>query len=891
MTETGYVGIDVHRASRIGSAAHGGQILLSQTTYELVAPDLPAEIGFRGLGAHRFKDLTRAQSIYQAVVAGLPTEFPPLKSLDSFPNNLPRQLASFVGREAEMAEVKRLLSTTNLLTLTGTGGAGKTRLAIQVAADLLEQYSDGVWLVELAALAHSSLIPETVATALGLHEQPGRSVLTSLRDYLQPKALLLVLDNCEHLVAACAQLAEALLQVCPNLRILATSREPLGIRGELTWRIPSLSFPDPRRLPLEESLLRYDAIRLFYERAIAARPGFALEDHEEAVALICQKLDGIPLAVELAAPRVRSLSVEQIAAKLDDRFRLLTGGSRVALPRHQTLRAALDWSYDLLSVHEQNLLRRLSAFAGGFTLESAEEVCAGEGISEADIVQLLTQLVDKSMVHMEELGNTVRYRLLETVRQYGLDRLLASGDSRVWPRRHRNWYLGLAERAEPGLQGPDQRIWLDRLETEHDNLRAALRWSEESREPHVALQLAAALGRFWTVRGHLSEGRQFLESALASERGAPALRAKAFNAAGGLAHDQGDYEMARRSYERSLAIRRELGDRKDIARSLSSLASLARVQGEYARAVALHEESLALFRQLEDKAGIASAQNSLGIVARYQGNYERAVALHQESLAINRELGDMVGIAFSLNGLGNVARDRGDYSNARSFLEESLAIRRELGERQGIAASLNNLGVVVQYQGDYERATTLYEESLAIKRELGDKKGVANSLGNLGNVAYDRGDYAQATVRYRESLALCKEMGDKVGIAETLINLGNVVQYQGDYMQAVALYRESLVLLREMKDQSTIAAGVEGLARAQCGLGRPEHAATLFGAAEGLREAIGAPVPLVKRAEHEDNVAVVRTQLDPMTFAGAWAVGRAMTLEQTLESALAEERQ
>jgi tetratricopeptide (TPR) repeat protein len=537
-------------------------------------------------------------------------------------------------------------------------------------------------------------------------------------------------------------------------------------------------------------------------------------------------------------------------------------------------------------------LRRLSVFAGGFTLEAAEEVCAGDGISESDVLHLLTQLIDKSLVQMEDAGNTMRYRLLETVRQYSLDRLLTCDDSQVWPRRHRDWYLGLAGRAEPALQGPDQRIWLDRLETEHDNLRAALRWSEECGEPHVALQLAAALGRFWTVRGHFSVGRHFLEGALARERGSPRpLRAKAFNAAGGLAHDQGDYETARRSYEQSLAIRRELDDRNGIAQSLNSLGSLARVQGEYTRAVALHEESLALFRQLEDKAGIASAQNSLGIVARYQGNYERAVALHEESLAILRELGDTQGIAFSLNGLGNVARDRGDYIAARLFLEESLAIRRELGERQGIAASLNNLGVVVQYQGDYDRAAALYAESLAIKRELGDKKGMANSLGNLGNVAYDQGDYALATVRYRESLALCQDMRDKVGIAESLINLGNVVQYQRDYEQAIALYRESLALLREMGNKPSIAACVEGLARAQCERGRPERAAKLFGAAEGLREAIGAPVPPAKRAEYEDHVAVVRAQLDPMTFAGAWATGRAMTMEQTLESALTEEQQ
>jgi predicted ATPase/class 3 adenylate cyclase len=429
-----YYGSAVNRCARIRGIGHGGQILLSEATAALVPDDLPDGVTLLNLGEHRLKDLTRPERVFQLVSRDLPFEFPLLRSLDVLPNNLPRQLTSFVGREQEMAEVKRLLTATSLLTLVGAGGAGKTRLSLQVAADVLDDYRDGVWLVELAPLTDPVLVPQAVASTLGLPERASHPTVLTLEEHLRPRSLLLILDNCEHLVTACAVLAETLLRACPNLSILATSREGLGIAGETTWRIPSLSLPDVQHFSfgapdVASALSHYESVRLFIDRALAVAPAFAVTNHNApAVAQICQHLDGIPLAIELAAVRVKVLAPEQIAARLDDRFRLLTGGSRTALPRQQTLRALVDWSYDLLTGPERILFRRLSVFAGGWLLEASEGICAGDGVEELEVLDLLAQLVDKSLVLAEEHVGEARYGLLETLRQYGTEKLRAAGE-------------------------------------------------------------------------------------------------------------------------------------------------------------------------------------------------------------------------------------------------------------------------------------------------------------------------------------------------------------------------------------------------------------------------------------------------------------------------------
>jgi predicted ATPase/class 3 adenylate cyclase len=700
-----YVGIDVNRAARVGAAGYGGQTLLSETTHILVRDHLPEGINLRDLGEYHLKDLAGPQRLFQIVASDLPSDFPPLKSPDRVPNNLPIELSSFVGREREIAEVKRLLLTTRLLTLTGPGGVGKTRLALQIAAEVLKDYKDGVWLVELATCSDPGLVAQMVASALKVNEQPATPMLKTLSDYLQYKRMLLILDNCEHLVMESARLAEAVLRACPDLRVLATSRESLEIAGEASWRVPPLSLPDAQQQALQD-LIKCESVRLFVERAVAVRPAFVLTNQNaQEIVQVCQQLDGIPLALELAAARVKGLPVEQIAAKLHDRFRLLTKGSRTALPQHQTLKAAIDWSYNLLSDSERILFRRLAVFSGGFTLEAADAVCAAGDVDAPEFLDLLALLVDKSLVMAEVRGAHARYRLLDTLRQYALDRLLETGEITDLRPKHRDWYLGLAERAAPELFGGTQSVWYERLETEHDNFREALEWSCEHADGDAGLRLAGALYTFWQVRGYLSEGREWLTKVLS------------------------------RSPEAAASAR---------ANALSAAAYLARAQHDYTEADTLARSSLAEFNELGEKRGIARSEYLLGLVASDVGDYGRATGHFNRSLISFRELGDKRGIGISLNMLGDVARCRGEYASARSLYEESLSLRRELGDDRMIAIAIHNLGYVALHQEDRERAGKLFKESLAIRQRIGHKQGVAYCLAGLAAVAaalhdFDRG--------------------------------------------------------------------------------------------------------------------------------------------------------
>src|SRR5258705_4205762 len=482
--------------------------------------------------------------------------------------NLPYQLTSFVGREQEIAQLKELVAKNRLVTVTGAGGAGKTRLAIEVASRLIDAFPDGVWLVELAALADPRLVPQAVAEALALADQRARPVIETLSAYLASKKLLFVLDNVEHLLEACVQFVDLVLRRSPDVAILVTSRERLGMTGELTYRVPSLTVPGPGDIVAPETLLAYDGVRLFVDRARLLRPDFSVTSENAAsLASICYHLDGIPLAIELAAPRLRSMSVDELSGRLDQRFALLTDGSRAALPRHRTLRSTIDWSYDLLTEREQAMLRRVAVFAGGWTLASAEQVCAGDGIDASDIIEQLTPLVDKSLVVTDERAGATRYRMLQTVRQYALDRLRESGEETRWRASHLAYFVALAEEAGPKLRSAEQAQWLRRLEEEHENLRAALEWSLVEAGSKGGLRLCGALGRFWWTRGHFTEGRQWCTRVLgkpgAEER--TQERASVLNAAGVLSYHQGDYPAARALQEESLAICRELGDRFGIA--------------------------------------------------------------------------------------------------------------------------------------------------------------------------------------------------------------------------------------------------------------------------------------------------------------------------------------
>jgi predicted ATPase/DNA-binding CsgD family transcriptional regulator len=671
------------------------------------------------------------------------------KHLETCPNNLPIQLSSFIGRERAIAELKHLLPTTRLLTLTGAGGSGKTRLALQVATNLLLEFEHGVWWVELAALTDPVLVPQQVISSLGLSEQPGRSLLDTLSDALQTKKLLLVLDNCEHLITACAHVVETLLRSCPSLHILTTSREGFNIPGETIWLVPSLRVPDAYHLPPTEGLVKYEAVQLFIERASAVLPAFRLtQQNAQALAHVCRRLDGMPLAIELAAARVKVLSVEQIATRLDDSYRLLASGSRTALPRQQTLQATIDWSHNLLPEKERILFRRLAVFMGGFTMEAAEAVCAENGLEQNEVLDLLSHLVDKSLVAVVERGGETRYRLLETIRQYGLDKLPEFGETASLRRSHRDWYLGFAERAASQVMGAEQAKWFDRLEGEHDNLRAALAWSLESGEAEKAARMGVAIWRFWQVRGYMSEGRRWLERALAGFSEQTSVRAETLLAAGVLASLQDDYDRAKTLLQESLGVCLELADRQGAGYALCSLGILAHSEGDYQGAVIFFEQSLQLFREVEDRYGRTLALAGLGLTLLYLGNYERASVLCEESLALSRERGDPRSIASALTNLGIAMLERGEDERANVLCEESLALRRKLGHKGGCAHTLIILGRIAMHQGDYDQAIACYEESLALRQETGEKEGIATALEGMAAVAAMQGQPMSAARLY-----------------------------------------------------------------------------------------------------------------------------------------------
>jgi len=596
-------------------------------------------------------------------------------------------------------------------------------------------------------LSDPRLVAQAVAQVFEVKEQPMRPLIETLSDHLASKKLLLVLDNAEHLLEGCVPFVDLVLRRCPGVAILVTSRERLGMTGELTYRVPSLTVPGPGDNLAPDALLAYEGVRMFVDRARLLRPYFSVTpDNAASLASICHRLDGIPLAIELAAPRLRSMSVEELSQRLDQRFALLTDGSRTALPRHRTLRSMIDWGYDLLREREKLLLQRLSVFAGGWTLAAAEEVCAGAGIESRDLIDLLSSLADKSMVVAEQEDAQTRFRLLETVRQYARGRLEDTGGSAAVRLRHRDYYLALADEASPKLKGAEQSQWLQRLEEEHENLRAALEWSLVEAGSKGGLRLCGALQRFWWTRGHLTEGRQWcarlLGKAGAEER--TQERAEVLNAAGVLAYHQGDYPAARVLHEESLAIRRELGDRRGIGASLGNLGNVAFNQGDYPASTALQEQSLAIRRELGDRHGTATTLSNLGAVAINQGDYPAARAVLEESLAIGRELGNPHSIALSLSNLGHVALDQGDFPAARALLEEGLAIRRDLGDRFSIATSLSNLGLVALHESDYAGARALLRESLAIRRELGDQFGIPASLEGLAAVVASQRDSMRA---------------------------------------------------------------------------------------------------------------------------------------------------
>jgi predicted ATPase/class 3 adenylate cyclase/DNA-binding CsgD family transcriptional regulator len=770
-----YYGTAVNQAARIMSVAHGGQIVLSAATMELVRGQLPDGVMLRDLGAHRLKGLLTPEQLWQVVAADLPADFPPLKTLDQRPHNLPVQTTPFIGREREVSAVCQQLHRLDvrLLTLTGPGGTGKTRLGLQVAAELLDSFADGVFFVPLASLNDPSLVAATIAQTLGLREVGGRPLRELLKDYLKSKHLLLLLDNFEHVTDAAPFVAE-LLAVAPHVKALITSRNVLHLYGEHAHAVPPMTLPDLNHLPSLERMTQYEAVQLFIERAQAAKSDFSVtNENAPAVAEICARLDGLPLAIELAAARARLLSPQAILARLAHRLKLLTGGARDLPVRQQTLRDTIAWSYELLDASERMLFARLAVFAGGCMLVAAEAVCDVKRELPMDMLDGLASLVDKSLLkqHDSGSGGEPRFTMLETIREYALERLTSSDEADAIRRHHADFFLALAQEADPKLTSRERGVWMRRLIVEYDNLRAVFQWSKENKETMVGLQLAGSLNWFWNFNGNFSEGRSWLETTLAQSK--------------------------------------MLGPQAEMAR--------------------------------------AKALSGLGNLTWSQGNYAAGYIALEESMALYQRLGGRGEFAFALLVRGLVEREHGDLATARASMEASLTLYREVGDQWKLALCLVSLGRTELMAGNLVAARPLLEEGRTIFREIGDEWGLAVALNNLGLVALREGNYGQAVKLYQEAIALFQQEGHKLFAIRCLEELAWVICLQGDYAQAMRL----------------------------------------CGAAEAQREALGAALSPSACAEHDRHVATARTHLAESAFATAWAEGRAMTMEQAVELALA----
>ena len=684
-----FYGRAVNRAARIMCAAHGGQILLSQAVAEQVDGALPVDASLRDLGTVRLRDLKSTEHIYQLLHTHLRADFPALRSLESTPNNLTQQLNSFVGRERELAEIKQMLASNRLVTLLGMGGIGKSRLSTQLAADVLDDFPDGVWFVELAALTDPSLVLQAVASVLGVKEEAGSPVIDALIKYVHDLRVLIILDNCEQVVHGCADLAKRLLQAGPKVKILTSSRDYLQIAGEAVYHLPTLSVPDAQQRIDIDSLIQHEAVRLFVDRASAARRDFSLNAKNAiAVVDICRRLDGIPLAIELAAARVRALTVDTIAARLSDRFRLLVTGDQTVLPRQRTLRALIDWSYDLLAEAERILFQRLSVFAGGWTLEATEAVCADERLHESDVLDLLSHLVEKSLVVLEANG---RYRMLDTVCHYAQEKAAESGEQAPARARHLEFFLTFAERARPELAGSEQGEWLSRLDLDHENLLSANAWSRGSENAGVlGLRLVHALRTYWITRGLLTLGLRLSLEVLArpglQERNESRCRALA--GAGQMLFFLGRDGEARSVLSESLSIARETSNTKWVAGVLQPLGMAYLGEGNFVLARVHLEEAVQLAGELGNKRELTAALNALAMLHRIEKRLDNARPLCEHVVALARELGDQQSIAIGLLNLSMVFIGLGEKARARQALLEVMDIAARIGSKPVMQSAL-----------------------------------------------------------------------------------------------------------------------------------------------------------------------------------------------------------
>ena len=876
--------LTMSRVQRVMSVAYGGQILVSNTSAELVRGELPEGVSLLDMKEHRLKGLLNPEHLWQAVSAGLPKDYPALKSLNDIPSNLPIQITSFIGRENEIKELIMELSKHLLVTLTGSGGTGKTRLSLQVAAEVLDSFPDGVWFLEFAPITDPALVPNALASLLGLREssETKQSISELICSYLQSRKALLVFDNCEHLIEACAKLTDQILRSCKEVRILASSREALGVAGEMAWHVPSLSLPDPKQSPTLEQLTQYEAVRLFIERATLIQPHFLVtKDNAPAIAQICTRLDGIPLALELAAARANVLSMEQIAKRLDDRFRLLTGGSRTALPRQQTLRAMIDWSYNLLSEEESLLFRRLAVFTGGWTLEAAEAVCGGEGIESYLVLDLLSQLVKKSLVIMTEVNGESRYQGLETIRQYGREKLFETTDAASIRDSHLEYFTQFAEQGFEELQGRDDLIWIEKLETENDNFRAALNWSLESPniDPQKALQLSGALQDFWDTRGYTSEGFQWLSKALQKAPDAPTdQHCRALLGVALLSMRLSRFKVASTYAEESLVQARQL---KSARLLIISLYLSAFTLDDVGEALIRQQEAIALARAT---AGQPNLGRMLGFWAIwYSADVPEAIRSIKEAHEIAEKQGNARQRAQVLWQYGGIEMRRANLESANALIQESLRLYQLLKDRHFTALSLLMLGRISTRQAEFKTAAGYEAESLQTLRDLSDRSCSAECLFHLGWNSFLAGETSQAIEHLQASLSLCREYDFTDFILVPAFALGWIAVQNGDMPAAKGFLLEALEGHKRSIGSSDyyLAYYLEAVC-AVPGIS-PAAAARLLGKAETIREKKGYILSIPERKLVDPTIEQLKSLLGEAGYDSEHAIGMALTTAQALD--------
>ena len=912
-----YFGTALNRAARLMAAAHGGQILVSHVTEAVLGHALAADVELTELGEYQLPDLTRPERVFQVLGDGLEPAFPPLRSPGSPRAKLPVILTSFIGRAAELTEATALVRMSRLVVLNGSGGCGKTRLAIELAHRVADDYADGAAFVDLAATSDAALVADSVCSALGLTGQAGRSALDVLVTELRDRHLLLVLDNCEHLIGACATLADRIVRECSGVTIVATSREVLAVAGETPWRVPSLAVPDSADESLD-SFLQRDAVRLFSERAASVRPNFTITERTApAVADIVRRLDGLPLAIELAAARIRALTPEQIAAGLEERFDVLGHGARTAVPRQQTLAASIEWSFDLLTEHERVLLRRLCVFAGGFTLDLAESVGAETPLDRYEVLELLTGLVDKSLIITEEQGTSFRYRMLETIRQYGRERLAAAGEEPVTRDRHLAAFLGLVDPGATPRRGAEEQAWLERLELEHGNLRGAFEWSRSSGQSDSTLRLAAALASFWYRRGHLREGMRNIRLALENPSdGDAAVRGTALRGLVELAIGLIDLETAYAAATESLGLARQGGDPSTVCRALNT-AGQVDVYLDPARASALFDESLEVARSAGDLATVSEALLGLAAASFFVGDVRRAEQRARESLEVARRedfrqhveraelilgcalilegeiaealpllestvdrvrrVGDLLWTTTSLTLLGEAYSLAGRYGDARRALEDALRVGDEIGTPITVATYFYRARIALA-EGDPIAARVDLERAIAIDRQIGVDLWQCWHQCELALTLQLLGEAAAADAALREGTALAAQAGAERELALIAYAAGCGAHQAGDREHATAKWHEVLQL--DQPDIVIVVDALEALACGEAATGAHEEALRLFGATEAVREAVGYVRPSVLHPMMETEIGRLRDAMDNDDFELRWSEGRALSLAE-----------